>query len=230
MTPFRMATISLIRHPFATVISVIAFGISVACAGVLLRLYQVSDSRFTAMGNGGDAIVGAKAGGIEILLNSLNGEGNFPDFIPYKLYKSLRSYESVGHTDGTVTQPFYLEDIIPFVYFARYGDYRIAGTESNFYERKNKEDSLKIAHGAWSIRPGEAVIGSLVAAKSGLKVGSTLNATAWFDDDPDPGSEVPLSVAGILEPTGSQWDRTIFSSVEQAHAVFNLHSAELKKK
>jgi putative ABC transport system permease protein len=111
MTPLRLARLSLSRHRFATAITVISIGMSVACGGILLRLHQLSESRFSAMGRGGDAIVGAKAGGIEILLGSLNGEGNFPDFLPYKLFESLRAEQAITHGDGVVTRPLTLSPL-----------------------------------------------------------------------------------------------------------------------
>src|SRR4051812_11418281 len=95
MTPLRLARLSLTRHLFATAITVAAIGLSVACGGILLRLYLLSESRFEALGRAGDAIVGAKAGGIEILLGSANGEGAYPDYLPYKLFETLRAQQNV---------------------------------------------------------------------------------------------------------------------------------------
>ena len=108
---------------------------SVACGGILLRLYQLSESRFSSLGRGGDAVVGAKAGGIEILLGSLNGEGAFPGFLPYKLFESLRAQQKVQFEDGQTSQPNYIRAIIPFVYFAHYNGARVVGTDEVFFKR-----------------------------------------------------------------------------------------------
>lgn len=116
MSSLKLAYLSLSRHLFSTVISIIAIALSVACACILLRLYQISESRFSSLGNGGDAIVGAKSGGIEILLNSLNAEGKYPDFLPYSLFQSLRNEQAITHGDGVITKPSYIQSIIPFIY------------------------------------------------------------------------------------------------------------------
>jgi putative ABC transport system permease protein len=219
MTPMKLALLSLSRHQFATVISIVAIGLSVACGGILLRLYKLSESRFSTIAQGGDAIVGAKAGGIEILLSSLNGEGKYPDFIPYKLFESLRSAQAVTHGDGAVTHPNYIQWIIPFVYFGKFKSYRIAGTSDDFFRRKRPEESLTLAEGHWSNQLGQVVVGSLAAKNEHVKVGDIIKAQTWTGDDAFP-AKLELRVSGILQATGAQWDRTLFSSVEQAHQVF----------
>lgn len=220
MNPLKLARLSLSRHLFATVITVIAIGLSVACGGILLRLYQVSESRFSAMGRGGDAIVGAKAGGIEIILGSLNGEGDFPGFLPYKLFESLKAEQTVQFEDGASAKTSYIEAIIPFVYFGKYKDtYRVVGTDENFYQRSRRGESLSLKDGKWFTQSGEVVLGATIAAESGLKVGDSIAIRPWAGMGPRL-PEMSLQVSGIMLSTGSQWDRTLFSSVAQAHQVF----------
>lgn len=229
MTPLKLARLSLSRHRFSTVITVIAIGLSVACGGILLRLYQLSESRFSAMGRGGDAIVGAKAGGIEILLGSLNGEGSFPDFLPYKLFESLRADQAITHGDGAVTQPSYIESIIPFVYFGKFDDYRVAGTDDTFLNRKRSGEALLLKEGSWFSQTGEVVLGSSVARDKGVKTGDKIQIHPWFGGDAL-SSLIDLKVTGVLLSTGTQWDRTLFSNVEQAQQVFEKNLSAIASK
>src|SRR6478609_3378488 len=134
MSSFRLAWLSLVRRRVATLITIVAIAISVACAGILLRLYHLSASRFDSIGHGWEAVVGAKAGGIEILLNSLNGEGPYPDFLPYVLFESLRAAQTVHFEDGAAADPKYLRTISPFVYFAKLKEFRVAGTDETFVQ------------------------------------------------------------------------------------------------
>ena len=229
MTPFKLAALSLLRHRFSTLITVIAIGLSVACGGILIRLYQLSESRFSAFGQGGDAIVGAKAGGIEILLGSLNGEGEYPSFLPFKLFQTLRAQQDVKFEDGATDKPNYIKSIIPFVYFAKFDNFRVVGTDETFFNRPGTGDSLKMASGNWIGSLGDVVIGSSVAREKNLKVGDVIKVTPWIGDEIISGSQ-ELKVAGVLETTGTQWDRSLFSTVEQAQQVFSQHVAALSEK
>src|SRR5689334_19056388 len=99
MTSFRLAILSLIRRRTPTFIAFLAISVSVAFSGILLRLYVLSGARFSGLAKAGEAIVGAKSGGVEILLGALNLEGEYPDFIPLKLYASLAARSGVQFED-----------------------------------------------------------------------------------------------------------------------------------
>jgi ABC-type transport system, involved in lipoprotein release, permease component len=226
MSPLKLARLSLTRHRLATFITIIAIGLSVACGGILLRLYQISESRFSAMGKGGDAIVGAKAGGIDILLGSLNGEGSYPEFLPMKLFESLRADQAVTHGDGVTTRANAIESIIPFVYFGEYQNFRVVGTDETFQKRPRSVDTLLLAEGRWFRTEGEVVVGSSIARSQNLKVGDTVQAHPWMGKISLSG-EVELKVVGILLPTETQWDRELFASLSQAKQVFDKFAPAL---
>lgn len=219
MTPIKLAWLSLSRHRFTTLIAVIAIALSVACGGLLLRLYQLSESRFASLGAGGDAVIGAKAGGIEILLGSLNGEGQFPDFLPMKLFETLRSQQNIQFEDGHTAKPASIRSIVPFVYFAKWGDDRVIGTDESFFKRSSHP--LNLSEGHIFSQLNEVVVGSAIAKSKGLKIGDTIMAQAWLGDVLP--AQLALRVSGILSPTHSQWDREIFGSYEQAQASFYQH-------
>ncbi len=229
MSPFRLARLSLSRHLFSTGITVIAIALSVACGGLLLRLSKISDSRFSAMGNNGDAIVGAKAGGIEILLSSLNGEGNFPDFLPYKLFESLQSQQSVRFEDGATSKPNFIQAVIPIVYFAKLEGFKVIGTNETFYFKAHSEQKLALSEGRWATAPGEIVLGSAIARLEHKKLDDLVVLEAWVGDKI---SRAPfrLKVVGVLDPTQTIWDRSAFSTVEQAHQVLSQNPAELAQR
>lgn len=220
MKPLKLAYLSLIRHRFSTIITVIAVGLSVACGGILLRLYNLSESRFSTMGHGGDAIIGAKSGGIEIMLDSLNAEGSYPDFLPYKLFESLRAEQNVKFEDGQSIKPTTIRSIIPFIYFGKFENYRVVGTDDSFYHRPNDQESLVISSGRWFQNKNEIVIGSAVASARGIKVGDSIKINPWITDEPSR-IDLDFTVVGIALRTDSQWDRTLFASVADAHQVID---------
>ena len=229
MTPLKLARLSLVRHRFSTIISVCAIGLGIAVCGILLRLYQVSQARFSVLGNGGNAIVGAKAGGIEIVLNALNAEGGYPEFLPYALFKSLKSNQTVQHGDGAKTTPSYISSIIPFVYFGKFENYRVVGTDETFFKRLDPKETLEFASGSWSNYQNSIVLGDWIARSKHLNIGDTVKVQPWM------GSQVmdvrvDFKVSGILAPTQSTWDRTIFSSIESAHSIFRSNLNQISEK
>lgn len=228
MTSFKLAWLSVMRHRFSTILTVTAIALSVACAGILLRLYDLSESRFSNIGDGGDAIVGAKAGGIEILLGSLNGEGDFPEFLPYKLFESLKAEQAVTHGDGVVTKPTYIESVTPFLYFGKYENYRVVGTDETFFRKTHIENSLPLRDGHIFSTPQEAVIGAGVAAAKKLKIGDMIGVHPWVGNILP--TIVDLKISGILLPTNSYWDHVIFSTVAQGQAVLQQEPAALAAK
>jgi putative ABC transport system permease protein len=221
MTPFRLALLSLTRRKVTSFIALISIALSVACSGVLLRMYELSGSRFATMGDGGDAIVGAKAGGIEILLNSLNAEGNYPDYLPYSLFASLRAQQTVHFEDGAQSQPDYLRLVIPVLFFAKHNGYRVMGTDATFFQRPDSPHAVIVREGRVAQADREIVVGAALAEREHLKLGSEISATSWTSGDTD-GSEIPFKVVGILNRTAKLWDNMSFATVEQAQTVIAL--------
>ena len=222
MKPFRLAWLNLSRRKVPTVIAVCSIAISIGFSGVLLRLYRLSGSRFSTLAHAGDAVVGAKAGGIDILLDSLNLEGRYPSFIPLQLYRSLKAGQGVKFQDGASADPRFVEAIIPFVYFAKFQDYRVIGTDSTFLARPDPTDVPQFAEGKWVVTPDDVVIGDAVARRARIDLGQTLVVHPWTGDDKrdETAAPVSLNVVGILKPTGTAWDQALFSSLESAHRVF----------
>jgi putative ABC transport system permease protein len=219
MTPLRLAYLNLTRRPVPTIIAILAIAISVACAGVLLRLNILADSRFTTLGNGGDAIIGAKSGGIDILLGALNSEGKYPGFLPLKLYETLKADTTVHFEDGAQSKASAIRAIIPFLYFAKYENYRVVATDESFITRPLPSDSLHFAKGSWAVNPNEIVLGSAVARAKNLYVGDSVSAKAWLGEKIFISQDISFKVVGILDPTKSSWDRTLFSNIPTAQSI-----------
>ncbi|MGZ3722393.1 MAG: ABC transporter permease [Bdellovibrionales bacterium] len=224
MTSFRLALLSLTRRRVPTLITVCAIAISVACSGILLRLYHLSSSRFDSIGQGWEAVVGAKAGGIEILLNSLNGEGPYPDYLPYVLFESLQAAKAVHFEDGHTSDPNYIRAISPFLYFAKFQSYRVAGTDQAFAAALGG-----FTEGGWPSANDEVVLGAGVAKRAGIHLGDTIQLQPWLADHLGD-ANVGAKVAGILKPTGFAWDRMLFSSVAFGQSVISANRAYLGDK
>ncbi len=227
MTPFRLAYLNLFRRPLSTWIAILGISVAVATSGILLKIYTLSHSRFSTLANEGQSVVGAKAGGIDILLGSLNLEGGYPGFVPYNLFASIHSHQAVQFEDGAVSSPSYIRAVIPFLYFADFEGYRVIGTSADFIHRPLNSDSPQLATGQW-LKDGardDVVVGSEVAKAQRLTVGSEIRVHTAVGSVPEGFS---LHVIGLLAPTGRIWDYALFSSIEEAQ--LRLAKVDLRDK
>jgi len=219
MTPLRLALLDLIRKKTSTVIVIISVSVCVAAGGLFLRLSIMSGTRFATLVEGPNAVIGAKAGGIELLLGSLNQEGPYPDFIPGGLYQTLK--QRIQFDDGSVYDPAGVRHIVPLVIFAQFGKYRVLGTDQEFFMQPNAPDSPRLLRGEW-FGPGEEIIvGSEVARMNDIRVGDTLTAQSWTSRNQKNASPIRMRVTGVFEAGNSSWNRTCFSSIAEANRVFN---------
>ena len=221
MTPLRLAILNLTRHRIPTSVAVLAISIAVACSGVLYRLYLLSQSRFSYLARGGDAIVGAKAGEVEILLNALGLEGPFPDYLPLRLYESLKRKETVLFEDGKTESPSAVKGIVPFLVYGSYQNHRVIATEESFIRRPDPADSLLFKEGNWPEGDSGVLVGASVAQIHRLKLNDTLNGDLWLGTQSNIAT-FPLKVTGVLSVTDSAWDDALFTNLSAAKHVFEI--------
>ena len=220
MSPLRLAVLNLARRKIPTLITLVSIAVGIAVSGMLLRLYVLSGSRFSSMAKGGDAIVGAKAGGSDILLGALNLEGPHPGYLPLVLYQSLQSAQKVKFADGAVGDPNYIERTIPLIYFAKYKGYRIIGTDRGFIDRPKDRDVVALAAGNWGGDGQMVVVGSEVARRESFQLGSTFPAQSWTsNNEADAKTYFSVNVGGILAKTGTAWDYAIYADLPLALSV-----------
>jgi putative ABC transport system permease protein len=67
----------------------------------------------------------------------------------------------------------------------------------------------------------EAVIGSVVASQTGLKVGDTFEPTHGISKEDEGSKHEAFTIVGILEPTGTPNDRALFVNIEGFYVLDN---------
>ncbi len=220
MSPFRLAYLSLTRRKLSSFIALLSIAISVATSGVLLRLYLLTSERFSTIAGGSDAIVGAKSGGIDILLGALNLEGDYPGFLPQKLFDSLEAQEKVRFEDGASSEPSYIKAVIPYLYFAKLGNYRVVGTNASFFDHNHIK--LGFSSGSLWTKPTSLVIGSALAEARSLTVGSPVKISLWTGSkDSLQGPPLSFEISGVLAPTHSAWDYAAYVDYKFAQSVLS---------
>lgn len=113
--------------------------------------------------------------------------------------------------------------------FSRFGElsgdqYRVAGTIEAFFAMPSPAPRLAYAAGGWTEEEAGVVIGDAVARRERLAVGDAVAVAHWTTDNMPSPAESGLrprvfSVSGILAPTGTAWDRLVFTNLVQAQSL-----------
>jgi putative ABC transport system permease protein len=103
-----------------------------------------------------------------------------------------------------------------------YRGFRVAGTTDQFFEhlRFGREGRLEFARGGPFRNPLEAVLGAVVARETDRQTGDSLViAHGDRDDGITRHDELPFTVSGVLAPTGTPTDRTVYVPLEGIEAI-----------
>ena len=224
MTAFKLAFLHLFRTKLTTIIAIASLSLSIAAGGVLLKLYMLSQSRFSSLALQGDAIIGAKAGGLDILLGALNLEGPYPEYMPYNLFESLKNQKTVVFADKVQSTPSFIKSIIPFLYFADYKNYRVIATDESYLHRPISQDSPTLARGRWISGPSEVTLGYEVAKKEQLTLDDFIFLSSIASSSIEKGIkpiQAKAKIVGILAPTHTIFDTAVFSSLTQGRQMIS---------
>ena len=111
-----------------------------------------------------------------------------------------------------------IKEAVPYALGDNYFGYRIVGTTTQLFEnsenRKGYELSLTPGSRLFDNMRQEAVVGSFVAQKTGLKLGDIIHPYHGLSFDPSTKHDEEYVVVGVMEPTNSPADRVIFIPIE----------------
>jgi putative ABC transport system permease protein len=200
---------SLANRLLATTLTVASIALSVT---LLLGIESVRTGMRQSFSNTisrTDLIVGARGGSLPLLLYSVFGIGSPTNNISWETYQRVREHPAVAWT-------------IPISLGDSHRGFRVVGTDSSFYLhfRYGSARALRFAAGSPPAARHEVALGSQVARTLGYAIGSDvvithgLHGTGIMDHD-----EQPFRVVGILEPTFTPVDRSLYVTLEGLDAV-----------
>lgn len=214
MSLWKIAWRSIQQRKLASALTALSMALGVALVVTVIVVYEVIDQSFRRGAQGYELIVGPKGSPLDLVLTSVYHIGRAPGTMPYYVYDELIN----GQFSSDV------EVAIPICMGDTFKGFRVIGTHPDMFERLEYLDGrqYEFAEGR-NFRldaPFEAVVGSVVARKTGLKVGEKFR--------PVHGSAVergvehdPFEVVGVLAPTGTPNDRAIFVNME---GFYHLHT------
>lgn len=157
-----------------------------------------------------DLIVGARSGALQLLLYTLFDMGQPVGNVSFESYEEIKKHPAVDWT-------------IPISLGDGHRGYRTIATTKDFFEHYSfrRDQKVEFSQGSHFVDLWEVVLGSEVAKKLGYQLqspvvlahGVTRSEGVLQHDDK------PFRVSGILKPTGTPLDRSLFISLEGMEAL-----------
>jgi len=170
---------------------------------LLLFTHQMND-RLYRYGAGIDVVVGAKGSALQLIMSSI-----------YHVDIPVGNI-SMEDVDAVKQHP-YVKKVIPISLGDSYSNFRIVGTEISYLKHFNVDF---LEGNSWDSSM-QVVIGSTVARKTGMTVGSSFAGVHGLSMRGHKHTESLYRVVGVMKPTGNVLDRLILTSLD---SVWNLHS------
>jgi putative ABC transport system permease protein len=215
MPLWKIALRSIQQRALASSLTGLSMALGVALVVAVLVMHGViSKSFMTGSGLGYNVIVGANKGGkLQLVLNTVYYLSSPVENIPYSLYKEFTTGEYKA----------YVEKAVPVCLGDYFEEFRVIGTTPAFFNDLDFDNGQKFTFSSGrNYKEDEffsGVIGSTVAAQTGLKVGSEFHPS--HGAGPEAHKHDPFKVVGILAPTGTPNDRALFVNIEGFYLLDN---------
>ncbi|MEM8689547.1 MAG: ABC transporter permease [Pseudomonadota bacterium] len=209
MTVIRLALQSLKNRWLTALLTVLAIAVSVVLLLGVEKVRTGAKASFANTISGTDLIVGARSGGIQLLLYSVFRIGNATNNMTWRSYQQIANRPEVAWA-------------VPLSLGDSHRGFRVLGTTTDYFDhyKYRQTQSLRFAVGKRFDDLFDAVLGADVAAELGYAVDDKIIVahgigaiiTAKHDDK-------PFRVSGILAKTGTPVDRTVHVSLEAIEAI-----------
>lgn len=206
----RLALKSLKNRMVSTILTVISIALSMALLLSVERTRRAAENGFTQAISQTDLLVGGRTGPLNLILYTVFNMGSASNNISWKSYQDIRSNPKVEWT-------------IPYSLGDGHHGFRVIGTDENFYQhyRFRGQQSVELAEGVPALDIWQVVIGSDVQKKLNYKLGDkiliahgvTRSEGVQYHDDK------PFYVSGILKPTGTALDQSLYISLYGMEAI-----------
>ena len=207
MILIRLAWQSLLSRRLTVALTVFAIALSVALFLGVEKVRTGAKASFADTISGTDLIVGARSGGVQLLLYSVFRVGNATNNVTWESYQDIVARDEVAWS-------------VPMSLGDSHRGFRVLGTTTAFFDRYKYRGgrSIELADGRAFDDLFDAVVGSDVAARLGYSTGDEIvvaHGLASFTEHDDK----PFRISGILDKTGTPVDRTVFVSLEAIEAI-----------
>ena len=228
MSFWKIAWRNIEQRGLASSLTALSMALGVAVMIAVIVIHSIAVRQFEQNAQGYHLIVGGKGGALQLVLSSVYhiGQPLYP--IPYTYYQKFLpggefadvtelaipmclgdSYESPGGALFRVigTTPELFDEI-------EYGTHADGTPKSYEFEQGGRglRDAFSLHGEEFHQAAYEAVVGSVVAAQAGLKLGDEIQPTHGIGSEGH--KHEGFEIVGILKPTGTANDRAVFINIE----------------
>jgi putative ABC transport system permease protein len=210
MVLFSLAYRSLKNRRLTSMLTLLSLALSVSLWVGIEHLRNGARESFSNTISQTDLIVGSRGAPLQLLLYTVFHIGTPTANVTYESYENIRNHRAVLWT-------------IPISLGDSHRGFRVVGTNEDFYRhyRFRQDRQLEFAKGRPPSDVFEVALGSEVAGRLGYGLGQRIvvthgisNTTGIMDHD-----DRPFSVVGILHPTRTPIDRSLYVTLEGIEAM-----------
>ena len=209
MYTLRLALKSIVNRRLTSALTLISVSLSVALLIGVERVRRGARDGFANTISQTDLIVGAKGGTTQLLLYAVFRLGSATGNISAATYDKIRTLPDVSWT-------------IPYSLGDSHRGFRVVGTTHDFYAhyRYRHDRRVTFATGGEPVKLFDVAIGAAVAERLGYRLGGRIVLAhgvgeVSFQNHGDK----PFTITGVLAPTGTPIDRSIYISLAAVEAI-----------
>lgn len=192
---------SLRQHALSTTVTALSTALA---GGLLMAVWAVKAQTravFTQTDGGFDGVLGTRSSPLQLVLNSIFHVDASPGNVALDDFLSVQRHPSVALA-------------VPIAVGDNYGGFRVVGTTLDLFEKVEYAPGRQLRPAApgrlFDPQRREAVVGSFVAQRLGLRYGDEFHPSHGLRDDADHDHEETYVVVGILQPSNTPADRVIW--------------------
>lgn len=219
-----LALKSLWNRKLTAGLTMVSIALSLALLLSVERTQRSAQEGFTQSISQTDLLVGARTGPLNLILYTVFNMGNASNNISWESYQTWKKHPAVAWT-------------IPYSLGDGHKGFRVIATDENFYQhyRFRGHRQIEFVSGEPALGIWDVVIGSEVEKRLKYKIGDPVivahgvtrgDAIQMHDDK-------PFKVTGILKPTGTAIDQSLYISLygmEAIHIDWQTGAAPTKDK
>ena len=217
MTLWIIIRNSLRQHALSTGITAVSIGLAMGLFMAIWTVKEQSMAAFTNVTGGFDAVMGSRGSELSLVLFSVFHMDKAPGTLPPETLDELTAPKLKGQPNPNRR---FIKRAVPLVVGDNHQDFRIVGTTREFFEvpyRDQKRHALRPKGRLFGEQAQEAVLGSYVADRLGMKVGQTFRPMHGINYNQEAEIHpVDYLVVGILEPSNTPADRAIWIPMKGA--------------
>lgn len=200
---------SLMARRFTALLTIISIAAAVMLFTAVENIRQGARASFERTIDDTDLIVGARSSAINLTLYTVFQIGDATNNVTWQTYDEIKNRPEVAWT-------------IPISLGDSHRGYRVVGTTTDYFKHYKYADKqhLEFRYGREFEDLFDVVLGAEVARKLGYEIGTSVTLShgtgaASFSEH----SDKPFSVSGILAPTGTPVDRSVYVSLQAIEAI-----------